>query len=173
VGGIALVATGRGGKVRIVVPSRRLYSEGAIEDDLGSGLVGVSLTGCDLAMVMRISSGFKKFQPCGGSDPAADEPPGPNDRPGLIVDASPSGKELIRFGWDWSGEGAFPKEMRVESVEASASPESDDGIVTTLALTDFKALAFPTVVSDDFYWEPPPNGATLVPVEALAREESP
>lgn len=158
VGGIVLVATGRGGRIRVVVPSRRRYSEGAMDEELAADLVGVPMTGCDLAMVVRISSGFKKFHPCGGEDPAQDMPLTDSDRPGLIVDTTPQGAELIRFGWDWSGEGPFPKEMRVESL---APPQ------TSLALTGFKRLDAPEATDDDFYWEPLPAGATLVPIGQL------
>src|SRR6185295_18942989 len=101
VGGIALVATGRGGKIRMVVPSRRRYAEGAMDADLAAGLVGVPMSGCDLAMVVRISAGFKKFHPCGVGTPEEDTPVTDTDRPGLIVDTGLQGAEMVRFGWDW------------------------------------------------------------------------
>ena len=166
VGGIALIATGEKGRVRIALPSRRRYAEGALAEDLGSDLIGLPLTGCDLAMVMRISSGMTRFQPCGGDpdDPALDAPPSAADRPGLIVDTSASGGELIRFGFDWTGEGPFPQEVRVEmSGETSA----------LLALTRFRKIAFPSRPADGFFWEPVPPGWAKVSLGALASEEGP
>ena len=159
VGGIALVATGRAGRIRIVVPSRRRYAEGTMDEDLGVGLVGVPMTGCDLAMVVRISAGFKKFHPCGEADPFEDAPVTATDRPGLIVDTSPQGEELVRFGWDWSGDGPFPREMRVESL---APPQ------TSLALTSFKSLDEVPGAGEDFFWEPLPAGAVQVPIGDFA-----
>lgn len=161
VGPIALVATGRGGKVRFVVPSRRRYAEATMDTDLAAGLLGVPMTACDLAMIVRISAGFKKFHPCGGETPGEDAPLTETDRPGLIVDANPQGGEMVRFGWDWSegrAEGTFPKEMRVESL----SPPQ-----TSLALTGFKAIDEPSAPGEDFFWEPLPEGATLVSIEEL------
>jgi len=130
-------------------------------DDLAAGLVGVPMTGCDLAMAVRISSGFKKFHPCGETTPDEDKPVTATDRPGLIVDTNTAGDELVRFGWDWSGDGPFPKEMRVESLKP---PQ------TSLALTGFKALEPPSETGEDFYWEPLPEGATLVPLGEIAND---
>lgn len=162
VGGIALLATGREGRVRLVVPSRRRYAEGAMDADLAAGLLGVPMTGCDLAMVVRISAGFKKFHPCGVDAPGEDSPLADVDRPGLIVDTNPQGTELVRFAWDWSGgkgEGIFPKEMRVESL---APPP------TSLALTGFRKIDEPETTGEGFFWEPLPGGATLVSFQDLA-----
>jgi ElaA protein len=86
------------------------------------------------------------------------------DRPGLIVDTTPQGVELVRFGWDWAGwsvEGDFPKEMRVESL---APPQ------TSLALTGFKKIDEPAKREEDFFWEPLPEGSTLVSIEELGGE---
>ncbi len=80
VGGIAIVATGRAGAVRILVPSRRRYAEASLADDIGSGLIGLPLTGCDLAMVLRISSGMSRFQPCRGRETSLLRPAPPTGR---------------------------------------------------------------------------------------------
>jgi len=161
VGGIAFLATGREGRIRLVVPSRRVYAEGGMEDDLTAGLLGVPISGCNLAMVVRISAGFKKFHPCGEGAANENEPVVEADRPGLIVDTTAQGEELIRFGWDWADgkeEGVFPREMRVEDL---APPQ------TSLALVNFKKIDPPAKVDEEFYWEPPPAGAVLVPLAEL------
>src|SRR5262245_26534732 len=174
VGGIALVATGSQGRVRIVLPGKRLYAEGAFDADLGTDLIGIPLTGCDLAMVMRISSGLARFRPCreAASDPgsgageAADpEPSGPTDRPGLIVDTSVTGDELVRFAWDWRDPGDFPREARIEMVGHAEA--------TTFALTRFRPAPFPASPEPDFFWEPIPAGAKLTSFGALAGDEEP
>jgi hypothetical protein len=123
------------------------------------------MSGCDLAMVVRISAGFKKFHPCGEGTPEENTPVTETDRPGLIVDTGLQGAEMVRFGWDWSGwsgEGSFPKEMRVESL---APPQ------TSLALTAFKKIDLPSAPGDDFFWEPVPEGAALVSFEDLASDQ--
>jgi hypothetical protein len=169
VGGIALVATGSGGRVRIVLPGKRLYAEGTLDADLGTDLIGIPLNGCDLAMVMRISSGLARFRPClsesAAEGEANSEPTGPTDRPGLIVDSSVSGEELVRFAWDWRDPGDFPREARIEMLGDSGT--------TTFALTRFRALPFPGSSAGDFFWEPIPAGATLTSFGALAGEGAP
>ena len=171
VGGIALVATGKDGRVRIVLPSKRRFAEAGMDEDIGSGLIGIPLTGCDLAMVMRIASGVKRFQPCASGEDAPppqdeaalDAPPTDADRPGYIVDTSPGGVEMVRYGFDWSGPLPFPKEVRIElSGEAGSM----------LALTNFKPVAFPKVSDASFFWEPAPEGSARVPAADLAGDPS-
>jgi hypothetical protein len=118
------------------------------------------MSGCDLAMVMRISSGMKRFQPCepNTDDPALDEPVTEADRPGVIVDTSAAGSELVRYGWDWSGPGPYPNEMRVELQSDSPS---------MLQLTGFKSIEYPASPTADFFWEPVPEGALKVPADEL------
>ncbi len=96
-----------------------------------------------------------------------DEPPpaGPADRPGLIVDTSLSGRELLRFGWDWSAPGEFPREARIELAGRDAE--------TVVALTEFRALRPPPGATADFFWEPLPEGARQVAPGELASEDRP
>jgi hypothetical protein len=171
VGGIALVATGEQGRVRIVLPSKRRFAEAGMDEDVGSGLIGIPITGCDLAMVMRIASGMKRFQPCATpeeapppqDDAALDAPPTDADRPGYIVDTSPAGMEMVRYGFDWSGPLPFPKEVRIEIQGAAGS---------MLALTNFKPLVFPKTTDESFFREPAPEGSARVPASDLAADPS-
>jgi len=163
VGGVALVATADAGAVRIVVPSRRLYTESRIEEEIGTDILGIPVSGCDLAMVLRIASGLRRFRPCGadgtdgGAAPAAESV----ERPGMIVDTSLSGEEMIRFGFDWTGGGDFPRETRVEILGEEE---------TTLSLSGFEWIDWPRSQAPDFYREPLPAGARRATRGEIAAE---
>lgn len=131
VGGVAAVVTASGGLGRVVLPSQRLYSEGSVASDLGSAILGIPITGCDLGWLAREIGGPLRFDPCG--DVAED-----------------SGPRSLRIDIDRPDPGALPTQVRISSAEDPAA---------RVTLTNLRPLSFPEVRPDGFFREPVPDGA--------------
>ena len=171
IGGVALIATGRGDRVRIVVPSRRVYAECSMEEDLGSKLIGVPITGCEIAALIRQSTALPAFLPCGSSELMPGQPaPSVLSSPSSDLERDgPFGSYRFRSGlaeikFEWGGEGLLPR--RVDILGLSVPRWS-------VSFTAFHTVPFPQDRPEDFFWEPPPAGARRLDIGALGVEADP
>ena len=171
IGGIAVVATTRDGRMRIVVPSRRAYAEGSARDDLGTRLVGFSFNACDLGRVVSRASGLASFDPCAAPAPHLEERGNAETAETALEPDPPPAREdesavVLQFVPSEDPKDPLAREVRLEAVADPAS---------RAVLTHLRRLPFPAAASTDggFYWEPPPPGALRTEAEHLGDTEAP
>ena len=176
VGGLAVVATGRGGRMRIGVPSRRRYSDLAISDDLGTGLLGVPVSGCDLAALVRAWAGMAAFRPCGDAVKEDSVPLDPNldsNRGSNPGEGEKAAIQMLHLSVEmlWAKpRGRLP--VTAEMSTAGHNPEltGPPPPLRSVEFTGFREIQFPETVPEGFFWEPLPERATQVPAANLGVE---
>jgi hypothetical protein len=175
VGGLAVIATGRGGRMRIVVPSRRRYSDLAVSDDLGTGLLGVPVTGCDLAALVRAWAGMAAFKACGDAGEEDSVPLDPNldsNRGSNPGDGEKTAIEMLHLSVEvqWAKpRGRLPVSavmMGGVNPELTGPPPP----LRSVEFSGFREIQFPETVQEGFFWEPLPERATQVPAASLGAE---
>jgi hypothetical protein len=146
VGGLVAVASASEGRLRVVIPPERIFDEAGLDDEIALELIGIPLTGCDLAAIVGQVAPWVSFHPCGGGrveesgSGAAERRSGsePPVRPRLSIDVRrPSGARL-------------PEEVRVLR---------SGGAELAIDLDRFGELRFPAPLPEGFFWEPLPQGA--------------
>lgn len=161
IGGLLLIVTALEGRVRLVVPSKRRYSETTLERDVGSALLGVPLSGCDLGKTIRFAANARWYDPCGTTQSWPADPSALGLSPLVIQSISSGTNDRVEFNFGGRREDGYPSSVVIGWGEGSAQ----------LWVDAFRHLDPPRSIGADFFWEPVPPGFAQVPLEALVGEE--